>query len=172
MADETIIKPSIRKTWIMLKKAVKFLDFSKQSEVVPTFNGGATASNKFGTWTATNSKIIDDEYYNLSLGSNYKKNYIDLILPDKVFIKPKIFRTRGEDMYCYIYGYDPKLEEWVYLGRNYHPNHTSSSSYYTKTLTVSTDTFFSKIRFIATGNSKYNTGEITSAQVVSGTIKF
>lgn len=159
------------KTWIMLKKSIKFLNFNTQSDVIPLFNSNTKASNEYGTWSVTHPKLFDS-YDNVMPGGNYASLNIDLTLPDNVLIHPSKIITRGEDITFYVSGYNPITNTWESLGSTRHPNHTSAGDYYEKIISVNNNVYYSKFRFTAKNQSKFNIAEAKGLRIESGTIQF
>lgn len=148
----------------------------------PNFTAN-TATNEYGTWTASASSISSSSYpaykafdsdtssmwysSDLSLGDTA---YVQLNFPAGVRINPTkatiTYRRFGSGS-C-VQGYDPDTGEWVRLGNT---GHVANSSY-TETHTYSSAIYFSAIRAYATRYSgSYPDPIVLDLKITAGTLK-
>lgn len=176
MADnEEEVKPVIRKTWIMLKKAG--IEQTFNTNIIPKFENGegiTTAKDNFGEWkiwadcysgcyiapSAPNLSAIfdhDDETYSGVRTGGYAKSYawFYLELPNRTSIRPTSIRFTAEGNWqqkFYVQGYNPLTEAWETITNTVYPSMYGGSGVQDKAtnLFAVTDaakqTFYTKFR--------------------------
>jgi hypothetical protein len=189
MSDGEQIKP-VRKTWVMLKKAVIIEDFNEW--IIPEFpHDSATANSyeptcddgKYGAWKvsqepASNGLYImfdRQKYLPNGMGASlpatqYTKHYrtIYLYVPEGYSICPSKFYMYGYYI-CKptIYGYDEKnnVYDLLYTGAQ---NGTFNSE-----LPITTEKFYTKFKIDveSVSSGSYKSGGIRELNISAGKIK-
>lgn len=182
----------IRKTWTMIKKAIKEIEFV--NNILPAFsNETLTASDKYGIWTLTSECIKNSKVGNIGLmldhdeatcgtstnnGWNSSMAYITISLPNNVSIKPKAMqiKSRGYSYFThYIQGFNTETQKWETITNSTTPKNNNTAQLKTFTVKATAlNTFYTQFRIVACDSytGAAGTSWIYDFQITEGTIKY